>query len=309
MFFQASNAGPTGSPTSSTALSPTGIGNWFSDHASILVSHGAQILAILIAMIVLRKLAQRTITRVVHHATQVAESKAGQLFAGAGLLAGERRRQRTAAIGSVLRSLASALIFGLGALMIISAVQIPVTPILASVSVVGAALGFGARDMVSDFLAGVFMILEDQYGIGDTIDTGQATGTVQEVGLRITKVRDADGVIWYVRNGAISRIGNKSQGWNRAVVDVPVAYSEDAGRVREIMTVTAEDLFSDEQWRSRFLTEKPKVVGIESLDADLMVIRIQAQTAPQKNLEVARELRARLKTALDAAGIAVAALK
>jgi moderate conductance mechanosensitive channel len=246
---------------------------------------------------------------VVHHANQVAESKTGQRLLESGLLAGERRRQRTSAIGSVLRSLASAVIFMVGGLMVISAVQISVTPILASVSVVGAALGFGARDLVGDFLAGVFMILEDQYGIGDTIDTGQAVGTVQEVGLRITKVRDADGVIWYVRNGTIDRIGNKSQGWNRAIVDVPVAYTEDIGRVREIMTMTAEELFEDEKWRGRFMTEKPKVVGIESLDADMVVIRIQAQTAPQKSTEVARELRARLKKALDEAGVAVVALK
>jgi len=313
MFVQTAGAvsvpSPSGSATPSAAMTATGIGTWFSDHTSLLISHGAQILGILIGAVILRKIVTRMIHRMVHHATQVAESKAGQLLSGSGLLAGERRRQRTAAIGSVLRSLATLLIFGMGFLMVISAVQIPITPILASVSVVGAALGFGARDLVSDFLAGVFMILEDQYGIGDTIDTGEATGTVQEVGLRVTKLRDADGVIWYVRNGAIDRIGNKSQGWNRAVVDVPVAYSEDVGRVREIMTVTAEELFADEEWRSRFLTEKPKVVGIESLDADLVVIRIQAQTAPQKNTEVARELRARLKVALDAAGIAVVALK
>jgi small-conductance mechanosensitive channel len=306
MFFQSASTGPTPMPTE---VSPTGIGDWFSDHTSLLVSHGAQILGIFIAAVVLRKIVTRMIHRLVRHTTQVAESKAGQLFGGSGLLAGERRRQRTAAIGSVLRSLSTMLIFGMALLMMISAVQIPITPILASVSVVGAALGFGARDMVSDFLAGVFMILEDQYGIGDTIDTGEATGTVQEVGLRVTKLQDADGVIWYVRNGAIDRIGNKSQGWNRAVVDVPVAYNEDVGRVREIMTVTAEALFADEQWRGRFLNEKPKVVGIEALDADLMIIRIQAQTAPQKSTEVARELRARLKAALDQAGIAVVALK
>ncbi|HEV2638351.1 MAG TPA: mechanosensitive ion channel family protein [Actinocrinis sp.] len=260
-------------------------------------------------MVLLRKLVVKAIYRTVHHANQVAESRAGQMLLGSGLLADERRRQRTSAMGSVLRSLASAVIFCVGTLMVISALQISVTPILASVSVVGAALGFGARDMVSDFLAGVFMILEDQYGIGDTIDTGQATGTVQEVGLRITKVRDIDGVIWYVRNGAIDRIGNKSQGWNRAVVDVPVAYTEDVGRVHEIMTATAEELYDDEKWRGKFMAEKPRVVGIESLDADLMIIRIQAQTAPQKSVDVARELRARLKKALDEAGIVVAAVK
>lgn len=306
MFFPAASPTPSTTPN---AVTTQGLSHWFSAHASILISHGSQIVGILICMVMLRSLVVRAISRIVHHANQVAESKAGQLLLDSGLLAGERRRQRTAAMGSVLRSLASAVIFVVGGLMVITALQISVTPILASVSVVGAALGFGARDLVSDFLAGVFMILEDQYGIGDTIDTGEATGTVQEVGLRITKLRDADGVIWYVRNGAIDRIGNKSQGWNRAVVDVPVAYSEDVGKVREIMAVTAQELFDDEKWRSRFMGEKPKVVGIESLDGDLVIIRMQAQTAPQQNLEVARELRARVKVALDKAGVVVAAVK
>src|SRR5580692_1066101 len=130
MFFLGASSGPSTPPAK---VDPTEVSNWFSRHASILISHGAQILGIILAMVVLRKIVLRMITRVVHHANQVAESKAGQLLVDSGLLAGERRRQRTSAIGSVLRSLASALIFGVGALMVISALQISVTPILASV--------------------------------------------------------------------------------------------------------------------------------------------------------------------------------
>lgn len=298
---------PSSSPTYGD-VTPSGLGTWFSNHASLLVSHGLQILTITVACVLIRKLTTRSIKRIVHHATRVAETRAGRLLEGTGLVAGERARQRTQAIGSVLRSLSTAVIFGLGTLMVISVLQIPVTPILASVSVVGAALGFGARDLVTDFISGVFMIVEDQYGVGDVIDTGTTKGTVEEVGLRITKLRDADGVIWYVRNGAINQVGNQSQGWSRAVVDVPVGYSEDVGKVRELMTMTAEKMFADEQWRELFLEDKPKVVGVESLDGAYVIMRIQARTVPQKHFEVARELRARLKSALDAAGIRVAAL-
>lgn len=290
----------------STAPPVTGssVGHWFSVHGSLLISHGAQIATIIVACVAIRVATTRAINRVVKHATRAAEG-VGRL----GLVAGERTRQRTQAIGSVLRSLSSAIIFVIGGLMIISVLTIPIAPILASVSVVGVALGLGAQGLITDFISGIFMIFEDQYGVGDVIDAGTAKGTVEEVGLRITKLRDPDGVMWYVRNGSISRVGNKSQGWSRAVVDVPVAYTEDVGKAREIMALTADQLYTDEAWRDRFTDDRPKVVGVESLDGAYVVIRIQARTAPQKDFEVARELRARLKAALDAAEVQVASLK
>jgi moderate conductance mechanosensitive channel len=297
------------SSTEPDSVTPHGISHWLSDHTSVLVTHASQIVTILLVMIIGRKIVVRAINRVVRHAAAASDTRTGRLLDGSGLLAGERRRQRTQAIGSVLRSFASAVIFGVGILMIISVMQIPVTPILASVSVIGAAVGFGARDLVTDFISGVFMILEDQYGVGDVIDTGEAKGMVEEVGLRVTKLRDADGVIWYVRNGAINRIGNQSQGWSRAVVDVPVAYAHDIDHVRAIMTKAAEELYADKAWTDRFLGESPQVVGVETLDGAYVIMRIQARTAPQKHFEVTRELRARLKTALDQEGIEIASLK
>ena len=301
---------PTPTSTNTTLdVNPHNLGTWVGDHGSLLLSHGMQIIGIILVCVLLRKFVSRFINRVVKHATSVAESRAGRLLEGSGLIAYERARQRTQAIGSVLRSVATSVIFGVGMLMVISVLQISITPILASVSAVGVALGLGARDLITDFLAGISMILEDQYGVGDVVDTGLANGTVLEVGLRVTKLRDADGEIWYVRNGSISRVGNKSQGWSRAVVDIPVHYGEDVGRVHEVLTVTVESMYEDEEWRPRFLDEQPpQVMGIENLDGGAVVIRVQARTAPQKNYEVARELRARIKAALDSAGIEVVAL-
>ena len=295
----------TPSPTSTPEeVTPTQLHNWLHDHGELLIGHGSQILGIALACFLLRKFIARSITRVVRHAAQVAETRAGRLLQGSGLVATERSRQRTQAIGSVLRSVSSTVIFGVGLLMIISVLQIPIAPLLASVSVVGVAVGLGAKDVITDFLAGVTMIFEDQYGVGDVIDVGLAKGTVMEVGLRVTKLRDVDGEIWYVRNGSIERVGNQSQGWSRAVVDVPVHYGSDVGRVHEVLSVMAEELYQDEKWRPSFLDEQPpQVMGIENLDGGAVVIRVQARTAPQKNAEIARELRRRIKTALDGAGI------
>jgi small-conductance mechanosensitive channel len=288
---------------------PQHVDNWLQDHTSLLVSHGVQIIGIALVCVLLRKFVSRSITKVVRHAAQVAETRAGRLLQGSGLVATERSRQRTQAIGSVLRSLTTTVIFAVGVLMIFSVLEIPIAPILASVSVVGVAVGLGAKDMITDFLAGITMIFEDQYGVGDVIDTGLATGTVIEVGLRVTKLRDSDGEIWYVRNGSIERVGNQSQGWSRAVVDVPVHYGTDVGRVYEVLSVMAEELYNDKDWRPKFLDEQPpQVMGIENLDGGAVIIRVQARTAPQKNAEVARELRRRIKAALDSAGIEVVAL-
>ncbi|HEX4790648.1 MAG TPA: mechanosensitive ion channel domain-containing protein, partial [Actinospica sp.] len=249
----------TPSPTSTSTglneqdLQPGNVGNWLSQHTSLLISHGVEIVGIIVVAVLLRKFVARSIRRVVRHAAQVAETRAGRLLEGSGLVATERTRQRTQAIGSVLSSVASTVIFTVGTLMIISVLQIPITPILASVSAVGVAVGLGARDLITDFLAGISMIFEDQYGVGDVVDTGLAKGTVIEVGLRVTKLRDADGEIWYVRNGSITRVGNQSQGWSRAVVDVPVHYGEDVGRVHEVLTVAVEALYAEDGWRERFL--------------------------------------------------------
>jgi small conductance mechanosensitive channel len=306
----AAAANPAPSSTSTPVdLNPQHLQSWAQTHGSLLLSNGLKIIGIIVVCALLRKFIARTIDRIVRHAAQVAEGRAGRMLEGSGLVATERARQRTQAIGSVLRSVSSTVIFAVGTLTIISVLQISITPILASVSAVGVAVGLGAKDVISDFLAGITMIFEDQYGVGDVIDAGLAKGTVIEVGLRVTKLRDADGQIWYVRNGSITRVGNQSQGWGRAVVDVPVHYGEDFGRVQEVLSVMADELYEDEAWRPKFLDEQPpQVLGIENLDGGAVVIRVQARTAPQKNVEVTRELRRRIKATLDAAGIEVVAL-
>ena len=141
---------------------------------------------------------------------------------------------------------------------------IPLGPLLASAGVAGVALGFGAQSLVKDFLSGIFMILEDQYGVGDVIDTGEAIGTVEEVTLRITRLRDANGVTWYVRNGEIIRVGNRSQGFATAIVDMPVSYAESVERVVAVIREAATAMGADPEWADKFV-EEPEVLGVESI--------------------------------------------
>jgi len=214
----------------------------------------------------------------------------------------ERRQQRVRALGSVLRSAASVTIFSIAGVVILGDLGINLAPLLASAGVVGIAIGFGAQNLVRDYLAGVFMLVEDQYGVGDVITVGDATGTVETVTLRITRMRDVNGIVWHIRNGAIEKVGNESQGWARAVIDFPVPYAADLGTIRTILANAAESMWNEPVWRAVML-EKPEVWGAQEVTPAKVTMRIVVKTAPLRQWEVERETRARVKAALDAAGI------
>src|SRR6266540_1140744 len=213
-------------------------------------------------------------------------------------------RQRAEALGSVMRSIASASIFVVTVMLVLGEVGVNLAPLLASAGVVGLAIGFGAQNLVKDFLAGLFMLLEDQYGVGDVIDVGDVTGTVEAIGLRITTLRDARGVLWYIRNGEIIRVGNKSQGWALVIVDVPVGFAG-VEEATEVLCRAATDLADDPVW-AEDLIEPPEVLGVEQITVDGAVLRAQVKTAAEARLRVGRELRRRLTDALDRAGISAA---
>ncbi|WP_194897308.1 mechanosensitive ion channel family protein [Catenulispora pinisilvae] len=292
---------PTGDLTTRVAKAS----NWFSDHSGVIISDTIAIVSIIVVSLLIRKVTLTFIRRTVEKAAMRAESKPGRFLENGLLMGAERRMQRTRALGGVLGSIASVTIMIIAALMIIQQLHISTGPILASVGGLSVAIGFGARDVVTDLLAGIFMIMEDQYGVGDFIDAGDAKGTVEEVGLRVTQLRDIDGVVWYVRNGTIKRIGNQSQGHARAIVDVPVSYTENPQRVRDVMVESAHQLFEDPMWKDSFLSEAPTVAGIESIEGDHMMMRVSMRTAPRKSSEVARELRSRLLAAFDESGVKV----
>ncbi|WUI01652.1 mechanosensitive ion channel family protein [Spirillospora sp. NBC_00431] len=263
-----------------------------------------------VVALILKSIAHRMITRVTMRMaegtmTERARERSRTVFEGSPALLNQRRAQRAQTLGSVLRSIASVLIMGTAAFSILGSLGLNLAPILASASVIGVAVGFGAQNIVKDLLAGLFMLLEDQYGVGDFIDVGTAKGTVEAVTLRVTRMRDVDGIVWYVPNGEIKKVGNESQNWGRAVLDIPVDIHEDTEKVKDILQDAADELAADERWKDLVL-EAPSVWGVQALAGDALVIRVVLKTAPGKQGDIARELRERVKRAFDAAGVTVA---
>ncbi|MFC4911359.1 mechanosensitive ion channel family protein [Actinomadura gamaensis] len=260
--------------------------------------------------LVIRNVAHRMITKITLRMAEGTMSekvreRSRTIFEGSPALLSQRRAQRAKTLGSVLRSVASVVIMGTALFSILGYLGLNLTPIVASASVIGVAVGFGAQNVVKDCLAGMFMLLEDQYGVGDVIDVGSAKGTVEAVTLRVTRMRDVNGVVWYVPNGEIKKVGNESQNWGRAVLDIPVDIGEDVEKVKEILQATADTMADDPKW-SDLILERPSVWGVQALAADALVIRVVLKTAPGKQSECARELRERVKVSFDEAGVSVA---
>ncbi len=216
----------------------------------------------------------------------------------------ERRAQRAKAIGSLVTSVFAVFLWGSAVMMALPVLGINIAPLLASAGVIGVALGFGAQTLVKDYLSGIFMILEDQFGVGDYVDLGEAVGTVDEVTLRVTRLRDPSGIIWYVRNGEILRVANRSQGWTLAIIDIPVAYDQDLDEIARIVEQVGDEMVADNDCG---ITEfgRPTFAGVESMSGEAVYVRITAKTDPDEQVTVTREIRRRLKAALDQAGVKV----
>ncbi|MFP5577122.1 MAG: mechanosensitive ion channel family protein [Acidimicrobiia bacterium] len=215
-----------------------------------------------------------------------------------------RAASRAQTIGLVLKSTASIVIYAMAVITALAEVGINLAPLIAGAGIVGVALGFGAQSLVKDFLSGLFMLAEDQYGVGDVIDVGEATGTVEVVNLRTTKLRAVDGTVWHVPNGEIRRVGNMSQQWARALLDVEVAYSTDLGKAERVVKEVADQLWREDTWRTEIL-EEPEIWGVETLGASGVAIRLVVKTQPGRQWAVSRELNRRIKDRFDREGIEI----
>jgi small-conductance mechanosensitive channel len=213
-----------------------------------------------------------------------------------------RSAARAQTLALVLRSIASVLIWTIAATMILGELGVNLGPLIAGAGIAGVAIGFGAQSLVKDFLSGIFMLVEDQYGVGDIVDVGEATGTVEAVTLRTTRIRSVEGTVWHVPNGTIDRVGNMSQQWARALLDVDVAYGTDVAEAQRVIKAVADAVAEDPEWRGRIL-EPPEVWGIESMGPDAMSIRLVVKTRPGDQFPVMRELRRRLSEAFLSEGI------
>lgn len=216
----------------------------------------------------------------------------------------ERTKQRAQAIGTLTRSAAALIIWATAIITILSIIGINVTPILASAGVLGVVIGFGAQTLVADYLAGISMIVEDQLGVGDIVNVGDVTGTVEEVALRYTRIRDFSGVVWYIRNGEMNFVANQSQGWTNAIVDIPIATDSDLTLVRDTVTAAGEAMMSDGNFADD-LIDAPVFGGIEAVTGDAVTVRIVAKIRPEHQFAVTRALRERMRNALTGAGIKI----
>ena len=216
----------------------------------------------------------------------------------------ERSKQRAQALGSVLRSVASMVIYGLALIIVLGEFGVSLGPLVAGAGIVGIALGFGAQRLVQDFLSGIFMLIEDQYGVGDVIDVGDATGVVEEVNLRTTRIRDVHGTVWHIPNGEIRRVGNKSQQWARAVLDVEVAYDTDINHAAAVIKAVADEVWQ-EQLEHATVLEEPQIWGVEQFRESAVAIRVGLKVEPGEQFATMREVRKRLKHAFDREGIEI----
>lgn len=306
-------------PSPPTLAKPHGVDwdMWLAAWGKWFVGVPLRIVLILVVSGIVLLVLRRTISGVARHIAEgdslaergvlrpLGRSEVGSVLLKANPLATARRAQRARTIGSVLRSTASIVVGSIAAILVLDSLGINLAPFIASAGVVGVAVGFGAQSLVKDFLSGLFMLLEDQYGVGDVIDVGPATGTVEAVGLRVTRLRDGDGTLWYVPNGSMLRVGNKTQGFGTAVVEVDVDYFVDVDEARALLAQAAAGVAADPVVGA-YLQGEPSVTGAEKLAADAVGLKLSVRTAPAMQWEVARHLRVAVRRTLADAGIPLA---
>ena len=272
---------------------------------AFITGTGLRVAVIIVVAIILTFVSRRLIHRFAQsiaegHTKRGIISKGERKQAGAADAAARTRRaQRSTTVGSLLKSIAAIIIWLLAVLMVLTELGFDLAPILASAGIAGIALGFGAQTLVKDYLAGFFIVIEDQYGIGDVIDVGEAIGTVEEVGLRTTKVRALDGTLWHVRNGEILRVGNFSQGFGNALLDLPFPYDADEHTVTTIINDAASALREDPQYDDVML-EEPEIMGVQEISGEAVTIRVTIKTKPGDQFAVGRAFRGEFKQQMTA---------
>jgi len=281
-----------------------------SRYADAVVGMGLRILLILVLAVLLRLMVHRTIKRLTEVTAEgpppgllrPLKERAPASWGGTGVL-WQRRSQRARTIGSVLRSGTTLVVYGVACTLMLGELGINLGPIIASAGILGIALGFGAQNLVKDFLSGMFMMVEDQYGVGDVVDLGEATGKVEGVGLRVTTLRDVKGTVWYGRNGEVLRVGNSSQGYSVAVVDLPIGHSADIPASSELASRTATELTADGGALAADVLEPPEVLGVESVSTEGVTLRITTKVRAGRQWAVQRAMLAGIKAAFAEAGI------
>ncbi len=283
----------------------SGLVDWFVGGALVAI-------VILFVAWILTRLARRWVERLVAKLALPATSSVSTRLQEFGIDTGDlvvgddrgRSEARAHSIAAVLGSTTAVLIWAIALMMVLAQLGVDIGPLIAGAGIAGIALGFGAQSLVKDCLYGLFVLVEDQYGIGDIIDLGEAVGVVEKVSLRTTVLRGLDGTVWHVPNGEVQRVGNRSMLWSVALVDVDVAYDSDLERARAVMLETAADVCSSPRW-SDIVIDEPEVLGVEALAADGITMRLIVKTTPGSQWALQRALREAFKASLDSAGIEI----
>ena len=286
-------------------------GSMVASMGELLVARSLKVAAVLLGAVVLNRLVRWLLRRLVRglehrYIQQPLESLRAKtpraLLASTDPLPSLRRSQRAEMIGAALANVASVAIWLGAAIGVLHVLGLRLGPLLAGAGIAGLVLSLSAQQMVRDFLSGIAMLMEDQYGPGDEVDAGPAKGVVERVGLRTTRLRAVDGIVWHVRNGEIERLGNESRDWARVLVDVQVARGTDLALAMRTVEQAAHQVAQGEQWQP-FLLEAPELWGVEEVKAASVTIRLAVKTRPSKRDDVARQLRASVEGALEQAGI------
>jgi small-conductance mechanosensitive channel len=291
-------------------------GSLVANMAELLVARSLKVAAVLLGAVVLNRLVRWLLRRLVggleHRSIQQSlESLRAKtpraLLASTDPLPSLRRSQRAEMIGAAVANVASVAIWLIAAIMVLQVLGLRLGPLLAGAGIAGLVLSLSAQQMVRDFLSGIAMLMEDQYGPGDVVDAGPAKGVVERVGLRTTRLRAVDGIVWHVRNGEIERLGNESRDWARVLVDVQVARGADLALAMGTVERAGHQVAQDEQWQP-FLLEAPQLWGVEEVKPASVTIRLAVKTRPSKRDDIARQLRATVERALEQAGIPLPAV-
>ena len=255
----------------------------------ILIDRGINILITVVVTIFLMRFASAVIRTVF-----------ALLERGAAARSETAAHRRLMTLSAILRGAAQTVISFIGLLTLLQQLKVNITPILASAGVVGIAVGFGAQSLIRDLFGGLMILLEDQYSVGDTVKIGETAGTVEQLTLRITRIRGVDGALTFIPNGAISTVSNLSKDWSRAVMDVEIDYEQNPDKAMQVILDTARELWNE---RPGEITEEPSMLGIDKLSNAAITLRLMVKTTPTMQFEIARELRRRIKLAFDREGI------
>jgi small conductance mechanosensitive channel len=260
--------------------------------AEFILVRPLKIVLILVAAIVLGRIAGRAVRKFIrtgYHRSPVRTQT-------------PRATQRVDTVGEVAASVVRGIAMAIAIFMVLDELGVNLAPLIAGAGIAGLAIGFGAQSLVKDIISGLFVIIEDQYGVGDVVTLGESTGTVEDVTLRVTRLRSVDGTVWFVPNGEIRRVGNSSMEWSRALIDVLVAYDTDVQKAAAAILDEANQLDADAAWKESIL-EPPEMWGVQNMDKDGLTLRLVVKTAPRQQYPVARELRTRISSRLQRDGI------